>query len=68
MCNPPLTFLLRYCTEGLKATEAESVIPKVPNGKKKGKKSNSKHRAVRITNLHLKGDIDLSRDYMPASR
>ena len=59
---------LKHHTEGLKATEAESVIPKAPMGKKKGKKSNPKHRPVRITNVHLKGDIDLSRDYMPASR
>lgn len=54
--------------EGLKATEAETIIPKGPAIKKKGKKSSARHRPVRLTNVHLKGDIDLSRDYTPTSK
>jgi transcription initiation factor TFIIE subunit beta len=50
--------------EGLQATAAETVIPKLPTGKKKGKKSGAKQRQSRITNVHLKGDIDLTRDYV----
>ena len=51
--------------EGLKATEAETIIPKGPAIKKKGKKSAPRQRPTRITNVHLKGDIDLSKDYVP---
>lgn len=51
--------------EGLKITEAESLVPKGPIMKKKGKKSGTRQRPVRITNVHLKGELDLSRDYAP---
>jgi len=50
-------------SDGLKATLAESVIPK-QLGKKKGKSKAPKQRQARITNTHLKGTIDLSRDYV----
>ncbi|KAI5118624.1 hypothetical protein M0805_006992 [Coniferiporia weirii] len=53
-------------SEGLKATEAETIIPKGPT-KKKGKKSAPRHRPVRITNVHLKGEVDLSKDYAPGA-
>ncbi|KAH8112097.1 transcription initiation factor IIE subunit beta [Phellopilus nigrolimitatus] len=52
--------------EGLKATEAETIIPRGPT-KKKGKKSAPRHRPVRITNVHLKGEVDLSKDYAPSA-
>ncbi|EIW76772.1 hypothetical protein CONPUDRAFT_139457 [Coniophora puteana RWD-64-598 SS2] len=50
-------------SEGLQATASEALVPKAPNGKKKGKRSAPRQRPVRITNTHLKGSIDLSRDY-----
>ncbi|EJD04949.1 transcription initiation factor IIE subunit beta [Fomitiporia mediterranea MF3/22] len=63
---PPDADLLKaLSSEGLKATEGETVIPKAPQGKKKGKKAAPRHRLQRITNVHLKGDIDLSKDYTP---
>lgn len=52
-------------TEGLQATNAETVIPKGPIGKKKGKKSGPRQRPIRLTNVHLKGELDLSKDYTP---
>ena len=38
---------------------------KPKSAKKKGKKAAPKQRHIRITNTHLKGTIDLSRDYVP---
>jgi transcription initiation factor TFIIE subunit beta len=62
---PTDTELLRdLASEGLQVTTAEFVAPKGPTGKKKGKRSAPKQRQVRITNTHLKGEIDLSRDYV----
>ncbi|KAL4063988.1 hypothetical protein V8B97DRAFT_1989856 [Scleroderma yunnanense] len=57
--------LLKALTsEGLQATASEAPIPKAPsNTKKRGKRSAPRQRQVRITNTHLKGEIDLSRDY-----
>ncbi|KAM6490606.1 hypothetical protein JOM56_013949 [Amanita muscaria] len=50
--------------EGLQVTAAESVVPKAPT-KKKGKRGGApRQRQARITNVHLKGEIDLSRDYV----
>ncbi|KAG1807779.1 uncharacterized protein BJ212DRAFT_1385426 [Suillus subaureus] len=50
--------------EGLQATAEEMPIPKAPsNMKKKGKRSAPRQRQAKITNTHLKGEIDLSRDY-----
>jgi transcription initiation factor TFIIE subunit beta len=50
--------------EGLQATAEEVQIPKAPsNVKKKGKRSAPRQRQAKITNTHLKGEIDLSRDY-----
>ncbi|KAJ8588597.1 transcription initiation factor IIE, beta subunit [Rhizopogon salebrosus TDB-379] len=50
--------------EGLQATAEETPIPKAPsNVKKKGKRSAPRQRQAKITNTHLKGEIDLSRDY-----
>jgi len=52
------------CAEGLQATAAEAPIPKAPSTtKKKGKRSVPRQRQAKITNVHLKGEIDLSRDY-----
>lgn len=50
--------------EGLQATAEETPIPKAPsNMKKKGKRSAPRQRQAKITNTHLKGEIDLSKDY-----
>lgn len=50
--------------EGLQATNAEQLAPKAAATKKKGKKGGApRQRQVRITNTHLKGEIDLSKDY-----
>ncbi|CDO70440.1 hypothetical protein BN946_scf184999.g81 [Trametes cinnabarina] len=56
--------LKALASEGLQATA--SAAPAIKHGgvKKKGKKSAPRHRQVRITNTHLKGTIDLSRDYV----
>ncbi len=52
-------------TEGLQATAAEALMPKAPTTKRKGKRGGApRQRPVRITNVHLKGEIDLSRDYV----
>jgi len=56
--------LKQLALEGLQATAAEAIVPKGPAGRKKGKKSAARQRQVRITNTHLKGQIDLSRDYV----
>ncbi len=57
---------LNVHAEGLQATNAERITPKGAM-KKKGKKSAPRYRPVRLTNVHLKGDIDLSKDYAPSS-
>ncbi|TFK36511.1 transcription initiation factor IIE subunit beta [Crucibulum laeve] len=57
--------LKQLASEGLQVTAAESIVPKAPTGKKKGKRGGApRQRQVRITNTHLKGEIDLSRDYV----
>ncbi|TEB33847.1 transcription initiation factor IIE subunit beta [Coprinellus micaceus] len=51
--------------EGLQVTSTEAAVPKATNTKKKGKKGGApRQRQVRITNTHLRGEIDLSRDYV----
>lgn len=45
-------------------TAAEAVAPKAPAGKKKKKGSAPRQRQVKITNTHLKGEIDLSKDFV----
>ncbi|KAG6861816.1 hypothetical protein C0995_011698 [Termitomyces sp. Mi166 len=56
-------------TEGLQVTNAEAPVPKAPAGKKKGKRGGApRQRQVRITNTHMKGEIDLSRDYVAPAR
>jgi len=50
--------------EGLKATNAEVSIPRAATGKKKGKKSAPRQRQAKITNTHLRNEIDLSKDYV----
>ncbi|KAH7907383.1 hypothetical protein BJ138DRAFT_1160306 [Hygrophoropsis aurantiaca] len=61
--------LKALASEGLQATAAEAVPPKGPtNTKKKGKRSAPRQRQARITNTHLKGEIDLSRDYHAAGK
>ncbi|KAF9010735.1 transcription initiation factor IIE subunit beta [Cyathus striatus] len=60
--------LLRELTsEGLQATSSEAVVPKAPSTKKKNKRA-PRQRQVRITNTHLKGEIDLSRDFVAPGR
>ncbi|GBE87123.1 Transcription initiation factor IIE subunit beta [Sparassis crispa] len=54
-------------SEGLQVTAAEALVPKGPAGKKKGRKSAPRQRQMRITNTHLRGQIDLSRDYAAPS-
>jgi len=51
-------------SEGLATTASETLTPRVQQ-KKKGKKSGPRQRQARITNTHLKMDIDLSKDYVP---
>lgn len=60
----PLTSQVPRATGGLQATAAENPLPKGAGGKKKGKKGAPRARQVRITNTHLKGVVDLSRDYV----
>ncbi|RPD60743.1 transcription initiation factor IIE subunit beta [Lentinus tigrinus ALCF2SS1-6] len=58
--------LKALASEGLQATTAAAPVLKGgAASKKKGKKSAAKNRHIRITNTHLKGTIDLSRDYVP---
>jgi len=56
--------LKQLAREGLQATTAETLVPKGPIPKKKGKKSAPRQRQARLTNTHLKGTIDLSKDYV----
>ncbi len=56
--------LKALASEGLQATAAASPVIKSSAGKKKGKKAAPRHRQIRLTNTHLKGTIDLSRDYV----
>ncbi|KAI1790595.1 transcription initiation factor IIE subunit beta [Ganoderma leucocontextum] len=56
--------LKALASEGLQATAAAAPVPKSGAQKKKGKKAASRQRQVRITNTHLKGVVDLSRDYV----
>ncbi|KAI0060143.1 transcription initiation factor IIE subunit beta [Artomyces pyxidatus] len=51
-------------SEGLQATASEAPTVKGPMGKKKGKKAAPRQRQMRLTNTHLKGSIDLSKDYV----
>jgi len=62
-----LTFAHNF-PEGLQVTAAETAVPKAPTTKKKGKKGGApRQRQVRITNTHLKGEIDLQKDYAAAT-
>ena len=56
--------LKQLANEGLQAQPGEGLTPKGPIAKKKGKKSAPRQRQIRFTNTHLKGQIDLSRDYV----
>ncbi|EMD35127.1 hypothetical protein CERSUDRAFT_116604 [Gelatoporia subvermispora B] len=57
----------QLASEGLQVTAGESATPNQKGGaKKKGKTAPRQHQ-VRITNTHLKGQIDLSRDYVAPS-
>ncbi|KAI0351597.1 transcription initiation factor IIE subunit beta [Trametes cingulata] len=57
--------LKALASEGLQATASAAPAVKGAGAvKKKGKKSAPRQRQVRITNTHLKGTIDLSRDYV----
>jgi transcription initiation factor TFIIE subunit beta len=56
--------LKALASEGLQATAAEQFLPRQQGaGKKKGKRGGARSRQVKITNTHLKGVVDLSRDY-----
>ncbi|TDL26860.1 transcription initiation factor IIE subunit beta [Rickenella mellea] len=58
---PPDADLLRsLANEGLQATAAETPVPKAPVGRKKGRKQAPRQRQAKLTNAHLRGDIDLS--------
>jgi len=62
---PDDTDLLRALeSEGLQATAAEFAPGKGAAPKKKGKKSAPRQRPARITNTHLKMEVDLSKDYV----
>ncbi|EKM52716.1 uncharacterized protein PHACADRAFT_176739 [Phanerochaete carnosa HHB-10118-sp] len=56
--------LKQLVNEGLQATAGETVVPKGPMTKRKGKKTATRQRQIRLTNTHLKGQIDLSKDYV----
>ncbi|KAG6895863.1 hypothetical protein C0992_011962 [Termitomyces sp. T32_za158] len=61
--------LKQLASEGLQVTNAEAPAPKAPAGKKKGKRGGApRQRQVRITNTHMKGEIDLSRDYVAPAK
>ena len=65
---PPEADLLKdLASEGLQATAGEALIPKGPLNRKKGKKSAPRKKQTRITNVHVKGEIDLSKDYVAPS-
>lgn len=52
-------------SEGLQVTNAQTLAPKASSSKKKGKRGGApRQRQVRITNTHMKGEIDLSKDYV----
>ena len=54
----------RYNQDGLAATTAEVVTPKAPATKKKGKRGGApRQRQHRITNTHLRGEIDLAGEF-----
>ncbi|KAJ6519411.1 transcription initiation factor IIE subunit beta [Mycena sanguinolenta] len=54
--------------EGLQLTTAAQAPVRAPT-KKKGKRGGApRQRQVRITNTHLAGDIDLTRDYAPPGK
>ena len=59
--------LKELASEGLQATTAETLVPRPPT-KKKGKRSAPRQRQVRLTNTHIKGEIDLSRNYVAPGR
>ncbi|KAF8213529.1 transcription initiation factor IIE subunit beta [Mycena galopus ATCC 62051] len=55
--------------EGLQLTTAAQAPVRASNTKKKGKRGGApRQRQVRITNTHLAGDIDLTRDYAPPGK
>jgi transcription initiation factor TFIIE subunit beta len=61
--------LKQLASEGLQVTAAETVVPKAPTNKKKGKRGGApRQRPVRITNTHLKAELDLSGQYMNQSK
>ncbi|KAF8643125.1 hypothetical protein AX16_009217 [Volvariella volvacea WC 439] len=62
--------LRQLASDGLQAAVSETVAPKVPAvTKKKGKKGGPpRPRAIRLTNTHLKGEIDLTKDYVPPTK
>jgi len=60
--------LRQLADEGLKETKAEAPVQKAPTKGKKSKRSAPRQRQVKITNTHLKGQIDMSRDYNPGAK
>jgi hypothetical protein len=61
-------FLLVLCADfgpdGLKETQSSGTPFKAAGGKKKGKRNQARSRQFKQTNTHLKGLVDLSRDYV----
>jgi len=61
--------LKQLASEGLQVTASETVAPKAPAMKKKGKKGGApRQRQVRITNTHLRGEIDLAGEFSAQSK
>ncbi|CAK5280072.1 unnamed protein product [Mycena citricolor] len=55
--------------EGLQLTAAAQAPIRAPTTKKKGKRGGApRQRQVRLTNTHLAGDIDLTRDFVPPGK
>lgn len=55
--------------DGLQATVTEAAPVKTPAYKKKGKKGGApRQRQIRLTNVHLKGEIDLTKDFVPPGK
>lgn len=61
--------LKQLASDGLQATVTEAAPVKTPAFKKKGKKGGApRQRQIRLTNVHLKGEIDLTKDFVPPGK
>jgi transcription initiation factor TFIIE subunit beta len=73
--SPPIALLLLPAraysepTAGLNAASSVPIPVVAAVKKKKGRKGPGSHnRRLKITNTHLKGQVDLSKDYTPGGR